>query len=89
MGRGCGWWWGPLARPLSESRVTTGPGVALSRGSPLMIKGRRRPPPLLLKRRPRSSPCHLQAELSGSQLVSDPRAGPQWRTLSGPQRACC
>ena len=73
-GRGCDWWWGPLAGPLCESRVT-GPGVAPSRCSPLMIKGRRRPPHLLLKRRPGSSPCHLQAELSGSQLVSDPRAG--------------
>lgn len=73
-GRGCDWSWGPLAGPLCESRVT-GPGVAPSRGSPLMIKGRRRPPHLLLKRRPGSSPCHLQAELSGSQLVSDPRAG--------------
>ena len=87
LGRGCGWWWGPLASPLCESRVM-GPRGGPAVGVPADDQGKvpaASPPAEMTPQEVPAATCSCQG-LSGCQT---PRQELQGRTPSGPWRACC
>lgn len=87
LGRGCGWWWGPLASPLCESRVT-GPRGGPKSGVP--TDQGKAPAASPAESAPQDVPAaSSRPGCLGLGWCETPKQGPEWRALSGPQRACC